>query len=176
VTQELLDRLLERALLADDHESLARRLDELARQYTSGDMSRATLLALAAEEWRQAGQPLRALDCYHRAVEDGGEVSVDPRAGIADLLFELGRPDEAQEMIKTIGAEGEVSPSTALSITETLVAYADLPAALEWATQGARRAAPGSAEHSALLRARYRIRIDLGLPEDDLDRLLDGSR
>lgn len=163
-------------MLADDHESLARRLDNLARQYTSGDMSRATLLTLAAEEWRQAERPLRALDCLQRAVDDGGEVSVDPRAGIADILFELGRPDEAREMIKAIGAEEPVASGTSLSITETLVAYVDLPTALEWATRGAQSAAPGSAEHTALLRARYRIRVDLGLPEDDLDQLLDASR
>ena len=54
----------------------------------TGDVSRSAILLLAAEECagRTAGN---ALDCFQRAVEDGGEVSIDPRAGIADTLFEL---------------------------------------------------------------------------------------
>lgn len=172
VTRDQYDRLLEQALLADDHETLARHLDGLARSYVSGDVSRAAILVLAAEEWRKAGQPLRALDCYQRAVEDGGEVHVDPRAEIADTLFELDRPAEARELIDTIRAEGNVSPATALNIAETLLAYGDLRAAHEWATEGVLASTEGSGEHAALLRTRYRIRVDLGLPEDELDAQL----
>ncbi|GAA5074795.1 tetratricopeptide repeat protein [Thermocatellispora tengchongensis] len=166
--------MLEHALLADDHESLARQLDELAQSYVSGDVSRAAILALAAEEWRQAGQPARALDCFQRAVDDGGEVAVDPRAGIADTLFELDRPDEARQIIAKIHSEGTASPATILNIAETLAAYGDLKAAHEWATQGVLLFTPGdeNPEHAALLRARYRIRLDLGLPEDELDAQL----
>ncbi|MEU3167880.1 hypothetical protein [Streptosporangium sp. NPDC006930] len=175
VTREQLDRLLEQALLADDHEDLARRLEDLVETYASGDISRAAILVLAAEEWRQAGQPARAFDCFQRAVDDGGEVSVDPRAGIADTLFELERPDEAREVIAAIRAVGDVTAATALTVAETLVAYGDLGEAHKWATEGAHRAVEGSGEHIALLRTRYRIRVDLGLPEDDLDALLDAS-
>ncbi|MER5622972.1 hypothetical protein [Streptosporangium sp. NPDC002544] len=175
VTREQLDRLLEQALLADDHEALARRLEALVEAYASGDMSRAAILVLAAEEWRQAGQPARALDCFQRAVDDGGEVSVDPRAGIADTLFELEQPDEAREVIAAIHAVGEVTAATALTVAETLVAYGDLGEAHRWATEGAHRAVEGGGEHIALLRTRYRIRVDLGLPEDELDALLDAS-
>lgn len=164
--------MLEQALLADDHEPLARRLGELADSYVSGDVSRAAILVLAAEEWRQAGRPDRALEYFERAVQDGGEVSVDPRAGIADTLFELGRPAEARQVIEAIRAEGRVSPATALTITETLVAYGDLHAAHGWATEGALASPAGTGEHAALLRTRYRIRVDLGLPEDELDAQL----
>ncbi|MDF5754904.1 hypothetical protein [Spongiactinospora sp. TRM90649] len=172
VTREHLDRLLEQGLLADDHAPLARRLDDLATGYESGDVSRAAILVLAAEEWRQAGQPARALECFQRAVEDGGEVSVDPRAGIADTLFELDRPAEAHEMIAAIRAEGEATPATCLNIAETLTAYGELRAAHEWATEGALASPDGTGERTALLRARYRIRVDLGLPEDELDALI----
>ena len=96
MTREQLDRLLEQTLLLDDHDALARRLDSLALTYDSGEVSRAAILALAAEEWRQAGQPATALDRYQQALDDGGEVAVDPRAGIVDTLFELERPDEAR--------------------------------------------------------------------------------
>ncbi|MBD3135617.1 tetratricopeptide repeat protein [Microbispora bryophytorum] len=176
VTNEQVDRLLEQALLLDDHGALARRLDALAQGYESGEMSRAAILVLAAEEWRQAGQPATALDRYQSALEDGGEVPVDPRAGIADTLFELDRPEEARALIAAVGS-GDWNPATALTVAETLMAYGDLDAAHEWATDGARACgAVGSGIRDSLLRTRYRIRVDLGLPEDDLDALLDASR
>ncbi|WP_204050365.1 tetratricopeptide repeat protein [Microbispora siamensis] len=176
VTNEQVDRLLEQALLLDDHGALARRLDALAQGYESGEMSRAAILVLAAEEWRQAGQPATALDRYQSALEDGGEVPVDPRAGIADTLFELDRPEEARAVIAAVRA-GDWNPATALTVAETLVAYGDLDAAHEWATEGIRACgATVSGIRDSLLRTRYRIRVDLGLPEDDLDALLDVSR
>ncbi|MDH2426760.1 tetratricopeptide repeat protein [Sphaerisporangium sp. TRM90804] len=176
VTREQLDRLLEQALLDDDHASLADRLDGLARGYASGEVSRAAILVLAAEEWRQAGQPARALECFQRALDDGGEVSVDPRAGIADTLFELDRPAEAQELVGSIKAEGGVDAATALHVAETLLAYGDLRGAHEWATEGVVAGEAAGGTRDALLRTRYRIRVDLGLPEDDLDALLDLTR
>lgn len=171
VTREQLDRLLDQALLLDDHDALACRLDALARGYESGEMSRAAILVLAAEEWRQAGRPATALDRFRDALEDGGEVPVDPRAGIADTLFELGRADEARKVIAEVGASGW-NPATALTIAETLAAYGDLDGALEWATDGVLACPAGITIRDALLRTRYRIRVDLGLPEDDLDALL----
>ncbi|MFC4589044.1 tetratricopeptide repeat protein [Sphaerisporangium corydalis] len=177
MTREHLDRLLEQALLHDDHGALAGRLDDLARGYASGEVSRAAILVLAAEEWRQAGQPARALECFQRALDDGGEVSIDPRAGIADTLFELDRPAEARELVDSIKADGRVDPGTALHVAETLVAYGDLSGAHEWATEGVLTSeGAGGGTRDALLRTRYRIRVDLGLPEDDLDALLDVSR
>ncbi|WP_244312183.1 hypothetical protein [Microbispora hainanensis] len=176
VTNEQVDRLLEQALLLDDHGALARRLDALAQGYESGEMSRAAILVLAAEEWRSAGQPATALDRYQSAAEDGGEVPVDPRAGIADTLFELDRPAEARAVIAAVRS-GDWNPATALTIAETLMAYGDLDAAHEWATDGIRACGTtGSGIRDSLLRTRYRIRVDLGLPEDDLDALLDVSR
>ncbi|MEU7893593.1 hypothetical protein AB0B45_12085 [Nonomuraea sp. NPDC049152] len=164
--------MLEQALLADDHSSLARQLSELALTYSSGDISRAAIFALAADEWKQAGQPTRALECFQRAVEDGGESMIDPRAGIADTLFELDRPGEAREIIEALRAEGTTTPATAHNIAETLVAYGDLQGGLEWATQAVLACAEDDPEHVALLRTRYRIRLDLGLPEDELDSLV----
>ncbi len=175
MTREQLDRLLEHALLSDDHDTLARRLDFLAHAYESGEVSRAAIFLLAAEEWRQAGQPAMALDRFQRALDDGGDVSVDPRAGMADTLFELDRPDEAREIIEAIRGEPSVDPLTSLSVAETLVAYGDLHGALEWATKGVRSCTEGGGVRDTLLRTRYRIRVDLGLPEDDLDALLDAT-
>jgi hypothetical protein len=171
VTREHLDRLLEQALLLDDHSTLARQLDTLAERYESGEVSRAAILVLAAEEWRQAGQPAAALERFQRAAEDGGEVLIDPRAGIADTLFELDRPGEARDVIEAIG-EDAWNPATALTVAETLAAYGDLDGAHHWATAGIVACPTGTTMREALLRTRYRIRLDLGLPEDDLDALL----
>jgi hypothetical protein len=176
VTREQLDRLLEQTLLLDDHDALARRLDSLALTYDSGEVSRAAILALAAEEWRQAGQPATALDRYQQALDDGGEVAVDPRAGIVDTLFELERPDEARQMINVIRGSDVIDPLTSLSVAETLAAYGDLAGAHQWATEGVRAGSLEEDTRDALLRTRYRIRVDLGLPEDDLDALLDLTR
>jgi hypothetical protein len=172
VTREHLDRLLERALLADDHSSLARQLDDLAVYYSEGEVSKAAILVLAAEEWRAAGHPVLALDCYQRAVEDGGESGVDPRAGIADTFFELDRPDEARELIAELRAEPALTPATAHNVAETLVAYGDLRGGLDWVTRAVLTCERDDPEHVALLRTRYRIRVDLGLPEDELDALV----
>lgn len=144
----------------------------MAEVYQTGEVSRAAILVLAAEEWRQAGQPDTALDRFQRAADDGGEVPVDPRSGIADTLFELERPDEARHVIAAVEADNW-TPGTALTIAETLVAYGDLTGAHQWATEGVIACLPGTTMRDALLRTRYRIRVDLGLPEDDLDALLD---
>nr|WP_084259211.1 hypothetical protein [Microtetraspora malaysiensis] len=175
MTHEQLDRLLDQALLLDDHGALARRLDTLARLYESGEMSRAAILVMAAEEWRQTGQAEVALDRFREAARDGGEVLVDPRSGIADTLFELDRLDEAREVIAEI-RDSVWNPATALTVAETLVAYGDLAGAHEWATEGAAACPPDTTMREALLRTRYRIRVDLGLPEDDLDASLDIAR
>lgn len=172
VTREHLDRLLEQALLADDHGSLAGKLDDLAAGYASGDISRAAILILAAEEWRAAGRPSRALDAYRRALDDGGEAGIDPRAGIADTLFELDRPDEARQVIADLSAEGEADAATAHSIAETFAAYGDLSTGHEWATQAVLACPCDDPEQVAMLRTRYRIRLDLGLPEDELDAMI----
>ncbi|RJL24116.1 hypothetical protein D5H75_30135 [Bailinhaonella thermotolerans] len=173
MTYEYIDRLLGQALLLGDHGTLARRLTELIDDYSSGDVPRATVMVMAAEEWRQAGQPARALELFRRAIDDGGDAGIDPRCGIADTLFELDRPGEAREIIAAVRAEGRVDPQSALYLAETLAAYGDLEAAHEWATEGVRLGPDDPGLRDALLRTRYRIRVDLGLGEDTIDAMLD---
>jgi len=52
------------------------------------------------------------------------------------------------------------------------------PSALDWATAGVEAYLRGEdrAELPLLLRLRYRIRVDLGLAEDDYDKMLDSRR
>ncbi|WP_243718417.1 tetratricopeptide repeat protein [Actinomadura sp. 7K534] len=199
VTEDDLDDLEFDTLRTGDHISAARRLAELAES-VSGGVSRANVLLRAGEQWQHAGNHAKAAELYRRAMEDGGETYGDPRAYLADALFELGRPEEARTLVDQIRADKPRDPEVYRAVAEVLYAQGDATGAHEWATSGAdvvlalrERAGVGSgggggaaepipgpddvniAEDSleALLRLRYRARIDLGRGEDDYDALLD---
>ena len=63
-------------------------------------------------------------------------------------------------------------------MAELLTEQGDLEGALDWATAGVDACLAGEDrdELQLLLRLRYRLRVDLGLPEDDYDKLLDGTK
>jgi tetratricopeptide (TPR) repeat protein len=207
VTEDDLDDLEFDTLRTGDHISAARRLSELAES-VSGGVSRANVLLRAGEQWQHAGDHARAAELYRTAIEDGGETYGDPRAYLADALFELGEADEARKLVEQIRADEPSDPEVYRTVAEVLYAQGDADGAHEWATAGADvilalrdRAVgigagtgtsstdrstgdedftPGAddvalAEDSleALLRLRYRARVDLGRPEDDYDALLD---
>lgn len=196
MTEDDLDDLEFDTLRTGDHIAAARRLAELA-DAVSGGVSRANVLLRAGEQWQHAGEHDRAAQFYRRAVEDGGETYGDPRAYLADALFELGRVPEARALVSDIRADEPRDPEVYRALAETLYAHGDVLGAHEWSTNGVDvvlalrdRAAgrvpvsagdvvdPGDAalaEDSleALLRLRYRARMDLGRPEDDYDAMLD---
>jgi len=205
VTEDDLDDLEFDTLRTGDHISAARRLSELAES-VSGGVSRANVLLRAGEQWQHAGDHARAAELYRTAIEDGGETYGDPRAYLADALFELGEADEARKLVEQIRADAPSDPEVYRAVAEVLYAQGDAAGAHEWATAGAdvvlalrdravgigagtgasptrgaeEEFTPGPddvalAEDSleALLRLRYRARVDLGRPEDDYDALLD---
>ena len=63
-------------------------------------------------------------------------------------------------------------------VAELLTEQGDLEGALDWATAGVDACLAGEDrdELQLLLRLRYRLRVDLGLPEDDYDKLLDVNK
>ncbi|MQY04944.1 hypothetical protein ACRB68_30070 [Actinomadura sp. RB68] len=196
MTEDDLDDLEFATLRTGDHVTAARRLGELA-EAVSGGVSRANVLLRAGEQWQHAGDHGRAAEFYEKAVQDGGETYGDPRAYLADALFELQRPAEARALLDQIRADSPRDPEVYRAVAEVLYAQGDAAGAHEWATSGAdlvlalRDRATGTglagvpdaaadddvalAEDSleALLRLRYRARVDLGKPEDDYDALLD---
>jgi tetratricopeptide (TPR) repeat protein len=207
VTEDDLDDLEFDTLRTGDHIAAARRLSELAES-VSGGVSRANVLLRAGEQWQHAGDHARAAELYRSAIEDGGETYGDPRAYLADALFELGEADEARKLVEQIRADRPSDPEVYRAVAEVLYAQSDAEGAHEWATTGAdvilalrdRAVGIGAgtgttseddsvqdesltpdaddvalAEDSleALLRLRYRARVDLGRPEDDYDALLD---
>ncbi|WP_433331468.1 tetratricopeptide repeat protein [Spirillospora sp. CA-294931] len=186
VTEDDLDDLEFDTLRTGDHITAARRLVELA-DTVSGGVSRANVLLRAGEQWQHADDHARAAELYRAAIEDGGETYGDPRAYLADALFELDRPDEARKLVEQIRADQPRDPEVYRAVAEVLYAQGDAAGAHEWATNGAdvilalRDRPDTSPEDSALaedslealLRLRYRARIDLARPEDSYDALLD---
>ncbi|MEV4252865.1 tetratricopeptide repeat protein, partial [Spirillospora sp. NPDC049652] len=109
VTEDDLDDLEFDTLRTGDHIAAARRLAELA-DAVSGGVSRANVLLRAGEQWQHAGEHDRAAQFYRRAVEDGGETYGDPRAYLADALFELGRVPEARALVSDIRGDAPRDP------------------------------------------------------------------
>jgi hypothetical protein len=201
LSREEFDAIEFGAAFSGDHEAAAQQMSRLAVTGTQTEsMPRAEAFLRAGEQWLLADDPAAAASGFRLALADGGPVFVDPRVPLARALFLLGKQAEALGLISTLKDEGRRDPRMCDLVAELLVDRGDLAGALDWATagvelcladragrdqQGPRRAGArsrpgrgsaaedGADELSLLLSLRYRIRVDLGLPEDDYDRLLD---
>jgi hypothetical protein len=194
LSREEFDAIEFDAAASGDHEAAARRMNRLAWAGTETDsMPRAEAFLRAGEQWLLADDPAAAATGFRLALADGGAVFVDPRVPLARALFLLGKPAEAQSLLDQLKDEGLRDPRACDLVAELLVERSDLAGALEWATAGVelclqRRSHGGAggdedslgeddvdaeAELRLLLSLRYRIRNDLGLPEDRYDALLD---
>jgi tetratricopeptide (TPR) repeat protein len=200
LSREEFDAIEFDAVRSGDHAYAAELMNQLAAtaKETAG-MPRAEAFLRAGEQYLLADDPAAAIGGFRRAMVDGGPVFVDPRVPLARALFQLDRQAEAQELISQLKAEGPSDPRVCDLVAEILVDRGDLQDALEWATTGVqlcldrasvvagespgpgpgnRSPGPASGESESeelrlLLSLRYRIRNDLGLPEDSYDRLLD---
>jgi hypothetical protein len=199
LSREEFDAIEFDAAVSGDHQSAARRMSKLAVIGTQTDaMPRSEAFLRAGEQWLLADDPAAAASGFRLAMADGGPVFVDPRVPLARALFLLDKPAEAQSLLDKLKAEGRRDPRTCDLVAELLVERSDLSGALDWATagvalclerrRGSEGPAPGSlgnptpdvngdaeAELRLLLSLRYRIRNDLGLPEDSYDGLLDDT-
>ncbi len=186
LTREHFDAIESDAASSGDYAAAARMMNELAVTGTeTPEMPRAEAFLRAGEQWLLADDPARAIDEFRRALADGGRISTDARIPMARALFQLGRWHDAQELLGQVKAEDPADPRTCDLLAELLFEQADLVGALGWATAGVKLclAAAGQGDEPGadvndgelrmLLRLRYRIRNDLGLPEDDYDAMLD---
>jgi predicted Zn-dependent protease len=184
LSRELFDSLESDAAASGDHAAAAREMTVLALTgIETVGMPRAEAFLRAGEQWLLADDPVEAISGFRRAMADGGPVFTDPRVPLARALFQLGQQAEAEALISRLKAEGPADPRTCDLVAELLVERSELAGALEWATAGVElclagagpRGEPGEAasELQMLLRLRYLIRNDLGLPEDSYDALLD---
>jgi hypothetical protein len=196
LSREEFDAIEFDAAASGDHQTAARRMSKLAVIGTQTDsMPRSEAFLRAGEQWLMADDPAAAASGFRLAMADGGPVFVDPRVPLARALFLMDKPAEAQSLLDKLRAEGRHDPRMCDLVAELLVERSDLSGALDWATAGvelclerrrgggAAQSGPGvgaagasydaEAELRLLLSLRYRIRNDLGLPEDSYDALLD---
>lgn len=184
VTEDDLDELELDAVRTDDHATAAERLTRLAERAEGGEVSRTEILVRAGGQWQIAGDAAKAAELYRRAIDEGGPLYGsgrtpygDARVDLADALFELGRAEEAQELIEQVRAHRPRSPWVHHQVAELLEAQRDLAGAHEWATDGLQLLLrdEDAPDHlvDMLLRARYRVRHEMGMPEDEYDEMLD---
>jgi len=176
LTGELFDALEVNAARTGNHKRAAVRMSRLAVQASAGGLSRAEAHMRAGEQWLLADDAEAAADEFRKAIADGGQTSDDPRVPLARAMFALGRPAEADSLLGELRDSGGKSlPRTCDLVAELLTEQGDLAGALDWATAGVEACLRGADrdELPLLLRLRYRIRVDLGLAEDDYDKMLD---
>ena len=176
---ELFDAIELMAARTGNHKRAAVRMSRLAVQASPSGMSRAEAHMRAGEQWLLADEPATAADEFRAAIADAGPTLDDPRVPLARAMFVLGRPAEADALLRELADSGGRSlPRTCDLVAELLTEQGDLPGALDWATAGVAACLRGEdrAELPLLLRLRYRIRVDLGLAEDDYDKMLDSRR
>jgi hypothetical protein len=175
---ELFDAIEVNAARTGNHQRAAIRMSRLAVQATAGEMSRAEAHVRAGEQWLLADEPATAADEFRAAIADAGPTSDDPRVPLARAMFALDRPAEADSLLRELTDSGGRSlPRTCDLVAELLIEQGDLRAALDWATAGVQACLAGDDrdELPLLLRLRYRLRVDFGLPEDDYDKMLDST-
>jgi hypothetical protein len=179
---ELFDAIEVNAARTGNHKRAAVRMARLAVQASAGGMSRAEAHMRAGEQWLQADDPEAAIGEFREAIADAGPTFDDPRVPLARAMFALGRGAEGASLLRELkDSGGRSQPRTCDLVAELLTEQRDLPGALDWATAGVDACLSGDEpeyrdELPLLLRLRYRIRVDLGLTEDDYDRMLDGRR
>ena len=183
---ELFDAIEVNAARTGNHKRAAVRMSRLAVQATlpvqaapenaPESMSRAEAHMRAGEQWLLADEPATAADEFQAAIADAGPTFDDPRVPLARAMFALGRLAEADALLRQLTEDGGQSlPRTCDLVAELLIEQGDLNGALDWATAGVDACLRGADrdELQLLLRLRYRIRVDLALPEDAYDKLLD---
>ncbi len=176
---ELFDALEVNAARTGNHKRAAVRMSRLAVQASAGEMSRAEAHMRAGEQWMLADDPTEAVKEFRQAIADAGPTFDDPRVPLARAMFVLGRSADAEALLRELReSEGRSLPRTCDEVAELLTEQGDLEGALDWATAGVDACMRGDDrdELQLLLRLRYRIRVDLGMPEDDYDKMLDDKK
>ncbi|HEY3953932.1 MAG TPA: tetratricopeptide repeat protein [Streptosporangiaceae bacterium] len=174
-----------------DHRDAALQMSQLVVACTqTAGMTRAEAHLRAGEQWLLADDPSAAVGCFRQALRDGGDSFVDAKVALARALLLLGDEDGARKMVDQLEADGRGDPRKCDLVAELLFEQSDLIGALDWANTGVElclavageagavvpRQLPSAVDQTELrmlLSLRYRIRNDMGLDEDEYDKLLD---
>jgi len=176
---EMFDAIEMNAARTGNHKRAAVRMSRLAVQATPSGMSRAEAHMRAGEQWLLADDPEEAVEEFRQAIADAGPTFDDPRVPLARAMFALGRTADADELLRELRESGGRNlPRTCDLVAELLTEQGDLEGALDWATAGVDACLRGDDrdELQLLLRLRFRLRVDLGMPEDDYDKMLDDRK
>ena len=174
-----------------DHRDAALQMSQLVSAGSQpAGMTLAEAHLRAGEQWLLADDATAAANCFRQALKDSGGSFVDARVALARALYLLGNEEEARKLVDQLEADGRSDPRTCDLVAELLFEQSDLIGALDWANTGVelclavarqsgalvpRQLPPGvdQTELRMLLSLRYRIRNDMGLDEDEYDKLLD---
>ncbi len=176
---ELFDAIEVNAARTGNHKRAAVRMSRLAVQATPSGMSRAEAHMRAGEQWLLADDPEAAVEEFRQAIADAGPTFDDPRVPLARAMFALDRSAEADALLRELReSDARSLPRSCDEVADLLTEQGDLAGALDWATAGVDACMRGDDrdELQLLLRLRYRLRVDLGLPEDDYDKMLDDRK
>ena len=179
LSAELFDAIEVNAARTGNHKRAAVRMSRLAVQASAGGMSRAEAHMRAGEQWLLADDPAEAVEQFEKAIADAGPTFDEPRVPLARAMFALGRNDDADNLLREVReSDARTLPRACDLVAELLTEQGDLQGALDWATAGVDACLRGDDrdELQLLLRLRYRLRVDLGMPEDDYDKLLDDKK
>jgi tetratricopeptide (TPR) repeat protein len=174
-----------------DHRDAAQQMSQLVLACTqTAGMTRAEAHLRAGEQWLLADDPSAAADCFRQALREGDGSFVDAQVALARALYLLGDADEARKLVDQLEADGRTDPRKCDLVAELLVEQSDMIGALDWANTGVELCLAAAGQSGAfvprqlppavdqtelrmLLSLRYRIRNDMGLDEDEYDKLLD---
>ncbi|MEU4444565.1 tetratricopeptide repeat protein [Actinosynnema sp. NPDC050801] len=156
---------------------IAAQLEADLEQYPD---ERAQILVEAAETWRRAGDDERAVALLEQVVAEGGEDADEARVALADVLFDLGRVEQARTQLDTLRRERPPSPAPYHLAAELLEGRGALDEALTWFTMAVSRLTQeemaqregefGFASYANnVLAGRRRVRQALAMPPDELD-------
>jgi hypothetical protein len=191
LSRDQFDALEFGAARTGDHRDAALQMSQLLSGSTqAAGITRGEADLRVGEQWLLADDPAAAADWFRRALADGGETFVDARVDLARALFLLGDTDEARKLVERLDADGRGDPRKCDLVAELLLEQSDQIGALDWANTGvdlilaaagprggfAPREWPPTVDRNELrmlLSLRYRIRNDMGLDEDEYDKLLD---
>ncbi|GAB2735032.1 SEC-C domain-containing protein [Nocardioides pakistanensis] len=161
--------------------TLAQLLEDRAHALEVGAPGRAAWLAHAGERWELLDDLDRARRCYEEAVADGGGAYLDPRADLANVLFDLGETARAEEVVDELWRETKAGGGDDVlheRVGEVLELHDRLEAALRWFNIALSRVDPDDPEAPDLgcLNGHWRVRRALGLPLDRFDLLSEERR
>jgi tetratricopeptide (TPR) repeat protein len=139
------------------------------------ELSRAELLATAAQLRQVDGETDRALELLRDAAADGSATRLPVASQVAYVHLQAGRPDEARAAVADLRPKDVSALNGLLYAGEVFETLGDLEAAHRWYTRGVvlaeRRGEsfPGG----LFLTARHRVRSAMGLDHDEYDEAAD---